>query len=203
MRPKRALWFREKLVFNVEHSGTREIATSHTGKQNHRCKRCGRAFVLNPNNAVVTEEHRTLVERLLLERISLCGMEREDFVALLAQGMGQDQKAGKKRKAATREATAKEPTLPPEPLTADVAEFWGHGPVPEEIWGSLQTPSTPAAVVKRLGSFPFWRGEEKILSALDPLYTLASVRGVDILLGTQKRETKAGSGVGGTSESDD
>jgi uncharacterized Zn finger protein len=133
----------------------------------------------------------------------LRGMEREDFVALLAQGMGQDQKAGKKGKAATREATAKEPTLPPEPFTADAAEFWGHGPVPEEVWGSIQTPATPAAVVKRLGSFPFWRGGGKFLSARNPLYTLASVRGVDILLGTQNRETKAGGGLVGTSDSDD
>jgi insertion element IS1 protein InsB len=43
----------------------------HTGKQNHRCKHCGRAFVLTPENAVITEEQRALIERLLLERISL------------------------------------------------------------------------------------------------------------------------------------
>src|ERR1043166_192823 len=48
----------------------------HTGKQNHRCKRCGRAFVLTPANAVITEEQRRLIERLLLERISLRGICR-------------------------------------------------------------------------------------------------------------------------------
>src|SRR5262245_35484203 len=47
-----------------------------TGKQNHRCKRCGRAFVLNPANSVITEEQRALIERLLLERISLRGICR-------------------------------------------------------------------------------------------------------------------------------
>src|SRR5215510_14222436 len=46
----------------------------HTGKQNHRCKWCGRTFVLHPENHVITEKQRTLVERLLLERISLCGI---------------------------------------------------------------------------------------------------------------------------------
>ena len=30
----------------------------HTGKQNHRCKVCGRAFVLTPENSVITEEQR-------------------------------------------------------------------------------------------------------------------------------------------------
>ncbi len=62
----------------------------HTGKQNHRCKRCGRAFVLNPDNAVITEEQRTLIERLLLERISLRGICRAMGVELrgLLQFMG-------------------------------------------------------------------------------------------------------------------
>ena len=39
----------------------------HTGKQNHKCKACGRAFVLVPENHVITEEQRALIERLLLE----------------------------------------------------------------------------------------------------------------------------------------
>ncbi len=54
----------------------------HTGKQNHRCKLCGRAFVLNPENHVITEEQRTLIERLLLERISLRGICRAVGVGL-------------------------------------------------------------------------------------------------------------------------
>jgi len=37
----------------------------HTGKQNHRCKQCGRAFILNPDHPVITEEQRTLIERFL------------------------------------------------------------------------------------------------------------------------------------------
>jgi len=54
----------------------------HTGKQNHRCKACGRAFVLIPENHVVTEEQRALIERLLLERISLRGICRAVGVGL-------------------------------------------------------------------------------------------------------------------------
>jgi transposase-like protein len=53
-----------------------------TGKQNHRCQRCGRALVLNPENQVVTEEQRTLIERLLLERTSLRGICRAVGVGL-------------------------------------------------------------------------------------------------------------------------
>ena len=53
----------------------------HTGKQNHRCKLCGCAFVLNPENHLITEEQRTLIERLL-ERISLLGICRAVGVGL-------------------------------------------------------------------------------------------------------------------------
>jgi insertion element IS1 protein InsB len=54
----------------------------HTGKQNHRCKHCGRTFVLTPENSVITEEQRELVDRLLLERISLRGICRAVGVGL-------------------------------------------------------------------------------------------------------------------------
>src|SRR5712692_7185322 len=54
----------------------------HTGKQNHRGKRCGRAFVLNPENQVITEEQRPLMERLLLERLSWRGSCRAVGVGL-------------------------------------------------------------------------------------------------------------------------
>jgi insertion element IS1 protein InsB len=54
----------------------------HTGKQNHRCKLCGRAFVLEPENSAITEEQRILIERLLLERISLRGICRAVGVGL-------------------------------------------------------------------------------------------------------------------------
>ena len=54
----------------------------HTGKQNHRCKLCGRAFVLTPDNSVITEEQRALIEPLLLERISLRGICRAVGVGL-------------------------------------------------------------------------------------------------------------------------
>jgi transposase-like protein len=46
----------------------------HTGKQNHQCKSCGRQFVLHADNRVIAEGQRTLVERLLLEKISLHGI---------------------------------------------------------------------------------------------------------------------------------
>src|SRR5689334_22177445 len=54
----------------------------HGGKQNHRCKVCGRAFVLTPENRVISVEQRLLIERLLQERISLRGICRAVGVGL-------------------------------------------------------------------------------------------------------------------------
>src|ERR1700754_2869386 len=54
----------------------------HTGTQNHRCNVCGRVFVLHPENSVITAEQRMLIERLLLERISLRGICRAVGVGL-------------------------------------------------------------------------------------------------------------------------
>jgi hypothetical protein len=45
----------------------------------------------------------------------------------------------------------------------------------------------PASLPKRLGHFPFWRGEERFLAALEPIYAAASPVGLDVVLGEQRR----------------
>ena len=47
-----------------------------TGKQNHLCKDCGRQFVLNPIVSPISDEVKSLIDRLLLERIPLAGIAR-------------------------------------------------------------------------------------------------------------------------------
>lgn len=48
----------------------------HNGKQNHRCKNCSRQFVLNPTQIIISEATKSLVDKLLLEKISLAGIAR-------------------------------------------------------------------------------------------------------------------------------
>jgi transposase-like protein len=48
----------------------------HTGKQNYRCKDCGRQFVAEPTNKIISEQTKQLIEKLLLERVSLAGICR-------------------------------------------------------------------------------------------------------------------------------
>jgi transposase-like protein len=46
-------------------------------KQNYRCQSCGRQFVENPSGHYrINDETRRLVDRLLLERLSLAGIAR-------------------------------------------------------------------------------------------------------------------------------
>lgn len=48
----------------------------HNGKQNHRCLSCGRQFVLNPSQKLISEDTRSQVRQALLERVSLEGICR-------------------------------------------------------------------------------------------------------------------------------
>lgn len=48
----------------------------HNGKQNHRCKSCGRQFVQDPQNKVINHATKELIDRLLLEKLPLTGIAR-------------------------------------------------------------------------------------------------------------------------------
>ena len=50
--------------------------TIHNGKPKWKCKACGRQFVANPVQRPIAEETKQLIDKLLLERISLAGIVR-------------------------------------------------------------------------------------------------------------------------------
>jgi IS1 family transposase len=54
----------------------------HNGKQNHQCKDCGCQFVECFEQYLIADEKRALIERLLVERISLRGICRAVGVRL-------------------------------------------------------------------------------------------------------------------------
>ena len=80
--------------------------------------------------------------------------------------------------------------ISPEPLPLDPEAFWGRLPeIPgEEKSPTLEAriPQVPAAFPKRLGKFPFWRGEEDLLEVLEGIYKKASPAGMIIFLGERK-----------------
>ena len=48
----------------------------HNGKQNHLCKDCGRQFVQDPQNKIISDTTKALIDKLLLEKIPLAGIAR-------------------------------------------------------------------------------------------------------------------------------
>src|SRR5215217_7818807 len=55
--------------------------TIHTGKPKFACKACGRQFVEQPQSRRISEETKALIDKLLLERISLAGIVRTTGVS--------------------------------------------------------------------------------------------------------------------------
>ena len=48
----------------------------HNGKQNYKCRNCGRQFVQDPQNKTIDSMTETLIDKLLLEKIPLAGIAR-------------------------------------------------------------------------------------------------------------------------------
>lgn len=48
----------------------------HNGKQNYKCRGCGRQFVKNREQKIIGQSTRNLIDALLLEKITLAGIAR-------------------------------------------------------------------------------------------------------------------------------
>ncbi|MGO9117882.1 MAG: SWIM zinc finger family protein [Desulfomonilaceae bacterium] len=113
----------------------------------------------------------------------LRGMDREELV----RGLGQvhDELTKKKKPGSRIEEPEPECTPAPEPLPEDPDLFWRslarEGAEEKEV----SIPRVHAALVKRLGSFPLWRGREHFVETLERVYSVASSPGLDIYLGSR------------------
>jgi uncharacterized Zn finger protein len=121
----------------------------------------------------------------------LRGMGREEVVGLLHRdkrtrgepgGKTIPRKAQRKR---TPEKKEEKPHPPSEPLSADFSSYWGGGDLPDDLLGEIRIPPVAAALPKRLGSFPFWRGQERFLETMESIYERSSQRGMDVFLGSR------------------
>jgi uncharacterized Zn finger protein len=113
---------------------------------------------------------------------TLRGMSREELVRLLGD-TDAEPSSRKRRDSSTGPQALDEVALPPEPLAPDVAGFWEGGDLPGDLYGDVRLPPVPATLPKRLGSFPFWRGEERFLEAMQSIYAQAAPHGLDLFLG--------------------
>jgi len=50
--------------------------TTRRGKQNYKCRDCGRQFVENPQWKPIDPDRKAMIDRLLLEKLPLAGIAR-------------------------------------------------------------------------------------------------------------------------------
>jgi uncharacterized Zn finger protein len=106
---------------------------------------------------------------------TLRGLERAELLEQLT-----DAGAAKAR---AEPAPTADAATPSEALPVDPAAFWQAGALPDHFFGEVKPPPVAAPLLRRLGGFPFWRGEEPFFESLAPVYSAATPRGLDAFLG--------------------
>ncbi len=115
--------------------------------------------------------------------------DRDPFLIFTLRGMSREaliERLGAKSSNAKpkMEAAPAAAARPGEPLSVDVETFWnGATPQSHESTPVVEIPREPASLLRRLGGFPFWRGENPLVETLSAMYTAASVRGLDVFIG--------------------
>ena len=109
----------------------------------------------------------------------LRGLDRDELIRLLGRAAATTPSSTE----GGREVRRK----PPAPLSADPSAFWQGGELPEDLLGEVEAPPVAAALLGRLGPFPFWRGRQPFVEALEPVYHAASARGLEVFLGSTQR----------------
>lgn len=114
--------------------------------------------------------------------------DRDPFLILKMRGMGREELLGQLPQIASRDATREspEPTLEiiqPESLQTDISTYWQGSELPNYLFGKVEVPSIQASLPKRLGNFPYWRGQERFLESMESIYMQASEQGLNSFLG--------------------
>jgi len=106
----------------------------------------------------------------------LRGMEKEELIGRLRA-------KGKKGEAEGIGSEVLAPREEEEPLPIDREKFWDGEAIPDNFFGEVSIPEVHGALPKRLGSFPFWRGEENFLDVMEEIYSNSSPIGLNLFLG--------------------
>ena len=115
--------------------------------------------------------------------------DRDPFLVFRLRGIQRDEVmalVGSSPAARSAEDAARDAGMPAEPLPDDPVAFWQGGALPEDVLGDVTPPAVTAALLGRLGQFPFWRGREPLFRVLTPAYRAASQRALDVLAGSRR-----------------
>jgi uncharacterized Zn finger protein len=110
--------------------------------------------------------------------------DRDPFLAFQLRGMSRDEFLQLLVESVPSTAQLQEEAPTPVPLPLSPADFWNSAPVPEHLIGEVTQPATSAAILRRLGKFPFWRGRENLRETLEPIYAAAATRAAQALTPT-------------------
>ena len=108
--------------------------------------------------------------------------DRDPFLIFTLRGLNQEQIRTRLTGSASTTTDATAPP-PPEPLSTDPILFWGGAPAPDTQPEAVHRPPVSAPLLRRLGSFPFWRADVPLLEALEPAYQAASETGIHVFMG--------------------
>lgn len=113
--------------------------------------------------------------------------ERDPFLIFRMRGSGREEILdimGLRPESGVKSAIR--PPAAPEPLPANPKAFWGVDVESGDDMTS-EIPAMDAALPKRLGIFPFWRGEEDFIPVMEKIYRVASPEGVDAFVGHKEQ----------------
>ena len=104
--------------------------------------------------------------------------DRDPFLLFRLRGTERAAICGRLSAGSGPKARDAEPPATPEPVPSDAATFWACGPLPTELYGDVRLPPVDAAGPRRLGGFPFWRGTDRFLDTLVPIFSAGAQRGL-------------------------
>jgi uncharacterized Zn finger protein len=133
--------------------------------------------------------------------------DRDPFLIFTLRGLGREDLMARLEPSSARAVdggSAEAVATPREPLTPEVPAFWeGSAGAIEEPCGVVEIPAQPSVLPRRLGGFPFWRGQSPFLETMGAVYAVASPRGLDVylvdrgMIDETGRPTGAGPGMTG------
>jgi uncharacterized Zn finger protein len=105
----------------------------------------------------------------------LRGLDRERLIGFI--GVSQEPGAGATHHEDEQLESSKTRT---EPIGTEPASFWQGSDQSSEFSVDVQIPPVTAPLLKRLGSFPFWRSERRFIEAFEPIYERASTEALKV-----------------------
>ncbi|MEB3828480.1 IS1 family transposase [Phormidium sp. CCY1219] len=144
--------------------------STHHKKQKYLCKECGRQFVELPQKKYISSEFKTLIDRLLLEKIPLAGIAR----ALDVSYTWLQNYVNKKYEETPREIKVSEKQKGKSTIQCD--ELWSFvGKKENKIWSWLALDVKTREIVGVFLGDRSKKSAEKLWDSLPPVYRQCAV----------------------------